>query len=277
MTKRFLIVDGNNIAARSYYVGNCFNFFSMIDKVQRRVAPHYMAIVFDDARPDWRKKLYPAYKADREESPDSLIMWLTNLRDRLEKTDVAIFTAPEADDAIFGILVSGDAEGEDLDFYIFSSDKDMYGLVDEDTKLVIPGDYDQNPMGPKEVFESLGVWPYQVPEYKALVGGHDNIPGCPLVGAKSAAVLLQEFTSIANIYEAIDGIDNLRLRNKAKIKQSLLDNKKDVELSLELSKMYPNVREFTLDECENLLDSVTVSAIIKDLARVLPQELLGEK
>ena len=265
--ERILIIDGNNIAVRAWHVGNINNFFSMIRKVIHNINPHYFIIVFDNGKKSWRHKLYPEYKADRKETPEDLIASLSNLSHVLVKHNICVLDGPEADDVIYGICMSKQAE--EIYKYILSSDKDMFGLVSNDIRAITFGrSFTERDIVTEDfVYEKMNVWPYQYHEFKALVGGHDNVPGCPLVGEKAAKFLLIQFGTIEEIYNYIDDIDILPLRDKARIKQSLIDNKEQVELSIELSRIRPNAPAFHLEDCI-VPDGALISAMAAEMGEL---------
>ncbi len=242
--ERFLIIDGDNLACRAYYAGNIFSFFSMIMQVVDNLTPHGCAFAFGNGEQSWRHKAFPAYKADRDETPDALVAWLVNLVDALKLSGLAVFEGPEADDIVKSLtfVESYDEHesGPSL-YYTLSSDQDMYALSDiNNTIISFAGSFvDRINMTPEDVFQKLGVRPGQIADYKALVGGHDNIPGIPRIGKKSAATLLQLFDNIEGIYEYIDDLDSdtLVLRNKKNIKAGLLKHQDDIKFWQELCQL----------------------------------------
>jgi DNA polymerase-1 len=54
----------------------------------------------------------------------------------------------------------------------------------------------------QDVYEKFGVYPKQIPDFLALVGdSSDGIPGMRGIGEKTAALLLQKYENIENIYK----------------------------------------------------------------------------
>ncbi len=123
----------------------------------------------------------------------------------------------EADDVI-GTLAKR-AEKEGFTTYMMTPDKDFGQLVSPNVLQYKPAykGQDFEVRGEKEVCERYGIkTPGQVADAPALMGDKaDNIPGCPGVGEKTAARLIQEF----------GGVDAL-LENTARLKGAL---KKKVE------------------------------------------------
>ena len=72
----------------------------------------------------------------------------------------------------------------------------------------------------------MGVAPYQIPDYKALVGdASDNYKGVSGIGPKTAKKLLQKFGAIKNIINAPEEELRKLLGKKADVLISLLDEK----------------------------------------------------
>jgi DNA polymerase-1 len=148
----------------------------------------------------------------------------------------------EADDLIAGLADLAAAAGWEV--VIASSDKDFMQLVSEERQnaeckmqnedvgesvssffiqpsafprgrigLVNPGDKSERVWGAAEVWAKVGVRPSQVVDWLALVGDAvDNIPGVPGVGAKTAAMLLGRFGSVAGIYARLAEVESERLQ-----------------------------------------------------------------
>ena len=85
----------------------------------------------------------------------------------------------------------------------------------------------------KKVKERYGLKPGQIIDYKALRGDpSDNIPGGRGIGEKTAVELLQGFSSLEKIYQAVENNDT---RIKPRTKELLNTSKADAFLSRELA------------------------------------------
>jgi DNA polymerase-1 len=136
-----------------------------------------VAVVFDVSAPTFRDKIFAAYKAQRPPMPDDLSIQIPFVRRYCEAMRLPILEYPgyEADDVIAALALQ--AEKEDLDVYIITSDKDLMQLVHGRVRLLNPakGDLivDEN-----KVEEIMGVPPNKVADVMALMGDSiDNIPG----------------------------------------------------------------------------------------------------
>jgi DNA polymerase-1 len=86
-------------------------------------------------------------------------------------------------------------------------------LVAPGIGLLNPNDKTESVWGAEQVKNKTGVEPSQIVDWLALVGDSvDNIPGVPGVGTKTAAELLGQFGSVAEIYRHLNEVKSERLR-----------------------------------------------------------------
>src|SRR5690606_36152553 len=80
--EELFLVDGSGYIFRAYYalpqhltnpagtpVGAVLGFSNMLLKLLTDLHAPYIAVVFDAARENFRNEIYPAYKANRDETP----------------------------------------------------------------------------------------------------------------------------------------------------------------------------------------------------------------
>ncbi len=243
--ERFFILDGMAIAYRAYFAfinrplinskglntSAIFGFVNTLDRILVREKPDHIAVAFDTKQPTFRHKAYAEYKATREKMPEDMVEQLPYLKRIVEAYNIPVFELPgwEADD-IIGTLARR-AEAEDIECYLVTPDKDFMQLVSERIKMYKPGKssdaYDIIDI--EGVKEKFGVAPGQVIDVLGLMGDQsDNIPGVRGIGEKTAIPLVQQFGSIAGIYEHIDEVD------KAGVKKKLVEQKDMAFLSRRL-------------------------------------------
>ena len=189
--KRLFLIDAMGYIFRAFYApmpmrmrtatgiptNVPYVFANMIRKLLKDWKPDYIGVVFDVSAPTFRDKLFAAYKAQRQPMPDDLALQLPFVRRYCEAMRLPMIEYPgyEADDVI-GTL-SKQAEKEDLDVYIVTSDKDLMQLVGGRVKMLNPAKGDLL-IDAKKVEELMGVPPSQVPDVMALMGDSiDNVPG----------------------------------------------------------------------------------------------------
>ena len=156
-----------------------FLFATMMRRLINNPAlrPDFVAVVFDVSAPTFRDKIFAAYKAQRAPMPDDLSIQIPFVRRYCEAMRLPILEYPgyEADDVIGALALQ--AEKEDLDVYIITSDKDLMQLVHGRVRLLNPAKGDLI-VDEKKVEEIMGVPPEKVADVMALMGDSiDNIPG----------------------------------------------------------------------------------------------------
>lgn len=245
------LIDGNSILFRAYYgvhsrltradgtpTGAAYAFLNMMLPVFAAAKPDDIFVcVFDASRKTFRQDIYPAYKANRDETPADLISQSIMVQHGLTEMGVPVLCIPnvEADDVI-ATLATRECRVADKT-RIMTGDKDLMQLVSDCIFL-----YDgmkQKTIHRPEVIEKFGVPPERVVDVQSLMGdSSDNVPGVRGIGPKKAAELINEFGSLDNLYAHIDDIKNERTRNilllsreSAYISRDLVTLKRDVDLS----------------------------------------------
>ena len=248
---KIVLVDGNNLLFRSYYAtaysGNfmrnskgfptnaLLGFANMINKIIDEEKPEYIIVAFDKGK-TFRHKKYDFYKGERRETPDELKIQFPIAKDMLDAMGITYYEIDnyEADDIIGTFAKYCDDDPEFIGT-IVSSDKDLLQLIssDIDIKLLKQKDYIRYDL---EGFKKeYGIDPINIIDLKALMGdASDNIPGVKGVGEKTALKLLREYKTIDNLYNHIDEI-------KGKLKDKLVDGKKDAYMSYEIATIVKTV------------------------------------
>ncbi len=210
MSKKLLLVDLSHIFWSTHFATAGQDVDASFRVSYQRV--HQMRSGFDavaiccDIGPSWRKDIYPDYKAGRQERDQAAYDQLRRVREQLEADGYPVHAVKgfEADDII--ATLAAKAAGHDFDTVIATGDKDLLQLVGGPVS-VMSTNAGGGRLGADEVKAKFGVTPQQLGDYLALVGDKsDNIPGVPGIGAKHAARLLNEFATIAGIYDALEKV-----------------------------------------------------------------------
>lgn len=223
---RLLIVDGHAYAYRAFYAirqlnspeglgtNAIYGFIKMLVKMQARVKPTHVAVVWDGGLDAQRMALHPEYKAQRPASPADLDRQISEIQQYLEHAGFPSCQEDgiEADDVICALCEEALREGYQV--VIASSDKDFMPLVSDRVGILNPNDKSETIWGSAEVKAKTGVEPKQVLDWLSLIGDNvDNIPGVPGVGPQTAANLLNQFGSIDGIYARLAEVKSERMRN----------------------------------------------------------------
>ena len=277
MEKLFLL-DAYALIYRSYYAfiknprinskglntSAIVGFLNTLQEVLTKEQPTHLGVAFDPHGPTFRSDAYPAYKAQREATPEDIKQSVPIIKDLLRAWNIPILQVDgyEADDVIGTLATKAGQQG--IDTYMLTPDKDYGQLVGDHVYIFRPrhgGGYET--MGPEEVKAKYAIPSTQaVIDLLALMGDSaDNFPGCPGVGEKTAVKLINEFGSIDEMLRRVDEIKGA-LKTKVethiddiKMSQFLATIKTDVPIELnmdELKVSEPNEAELgkLLEELE---------------------------
>ena len=235
-TAQIYLVDGSGYIFRAFHalppltrpdgtpIGAVLGFTNMLIKLLKEKNPDYLVVIFDAARENYRNKIYPAYKANRQETPPELIPQFSLIREACKAFDVPYVEKEgyEADD-----LIATYAHSQPGDVTIVSSDKDLMQLVNKSVHMLDP--IKNRLIGAEEVREKFGVPPNQVIDVQALAGDPtDNVPGVPGIGIKTAAELIQTYGNLENLLEKANEI------KQPKRREALLVHAEDARISKQL-------------------------------------------
>ena len=257
--KKLFLLDAYALIFRSYYAliraprinskglntSAIMGFVNTLNEIITKENPDYLGVAFDLDK-TFRHEAYPAYKAQRDATPEDIKLSVPYIKDILRAFNIPILEVSgfEADDVIGTIAVKAGAQG--IQTYMLTPDKDYGQLVRENVFMYRPrhgGGYEI--LGTKDIAEKYGIKSHeQVIDLLALMGDSaDNFPGCPGVGEKTAAKLINEFGSVDNL---LANTDKLKGKMKEKVEGAVEDIKMskflatirtDVPLDLDLEKL----------------------------------------
>ena len=238
--EKLVLIDGNSLINRAFYAmpvlstkngvitNAVYGFMNMFFKMLSEIKPSYVAVAFDVKAPTFRHKMYAEYKGTRKPMPDELRPQIPLLKEVLSLMGVTVIEKPgsEADDIIGTI-----AKHTDITTIIFTGDKDSFQLVDEQTEVHFTkrGITDVEIYDFNNFTEKTGLVPSQIIDLKALMGdSSDNIPGVPGIGEKTAKKLLEDYSTVENVYENVDKLTG-------KLKEKIENGKESAFLSKTLA------------------------------------------
>ena len=275
MAKLFLI-DAYALIYRSYYAfiksprinskglntSAVMGFCNTLNEVLTKEKPTHIGVAFDHGK-TFRHDAFPDYKAQREETPEDIKLSVPLIKQVLEAMRIPILQVDgfEADDIIGTIATRFGADG--IDTFMLTPDKDYGQLIGPNVFMYRPrhgGGYEI--LGEKEVGEKYGIpTPAQVIDLLALMGDSaDNFPGCPGVGEKTAAKLINQFGSIDNMLQHTDEI-------KGKLREKVENAVEDIKMSKFLATIRTDVpMKLDLDELKvEQPDEAKLRAIFEEL------------
>lgn len=274
---RLILIDAYALIYRSYYAlirsprinskglntSAIMGFCNTLHEVMGKEQPDYLGVAFDHGR-TFRHEAFPEYKAQRQETPEDIKRSVPIIKDILQAMRIPTLQVDgfEADDVIGTLATKAGEQG--ITTYMLTPDKDYGQLIAPNVMMYKPrhgGGYDI--IGEKEVEEKYGISsPSQVIDLLSLMGdASDNFPGCPGVGEKTAAKLINQFGSVEQL---LQNTSQLKGKMKEKVENAAADIKmsyflatirKDVPIDLDLEQLkisQPDKQQLTsiFDELE---------------------------
>ncbi len=249
--RRLFLLDAYALIFRSYYAfirnprvtskgmntSAVFGFLLTLEDLLSKQKPSHLAVVFDPPGPTFRSDIYPAYKANRDATPEDIKIAVPYIKRLLEAFRIPVIEVPgyEADDVI-GTLARKAAE-EGYRAFMMTPDKDFAQLVTDNVVMYRPGRSggEAEIWGREEIIREYGVPPENITDLLGLMGdASDNIPGAPGIGPKTACKLISEHGSIESL---INRTSDLQGRQKDIIEQ----NSEQILLSKRLATIEQNV------------------------------------
>lgn len=233
---RLFLLDAYALIYRSYYAfirnprinskglntSAIMGFCNTLNEVLTKENPTHIGVAFDHGL-TFRNEAFPAYKAQREATPEDIKISVPIIKDILAAYRIPILQTEgfEADDVIGTLAVKAGADG--IETYMLTPDKDYGQLVRDNVFIFRPmhgGGYET--MGVDEVKTKYGIAsPAQVIDLLALMGDSaDNFPGCPGIGEKTAVKLIGEFGTVD---ELLKHTDQLKGAMKTKVEEHVDD------------------------------------------------------
>ena len=262
--KKLVIVDGNSLLFRAYYATSftgtimrrkdgyptnaIFGFTNMMNKIISTLKDGDLLFVsFDTGKKTFRHKEMETYKAQRKPIDEDLKLQLPVARELLKAMGVFYYELEgyEGDDLAGTVAKIGSNANLEVDVY--TSDKDYLQLINDNISIymITKGIKEIKIMNKESLFNDMGLTPDQIRDYKGLMGDpSDNIKGIPGVGEKTAIKLLQQYSSLEGIIEAMKN-------EKSKLAQKIIDNQDLGKFCKHIATIDTNVPlPFTLEDLE---------------------------
>ena len=287
----FAFSKNPRINSKGFNTSAVMGFVNTLEDILKKEDPTHIGVVFDPPGGSFRHEIYKEYKAQREETPETIRQSVPIIKDILAAYRIPAIEVKgyEADDVI-GTL-SLQAGRENILTYMMTPDKDYGQLVGGTVYMYRPkyGDKEYEIMGTEEIKAKFGITDTaQVIDMLGLMGdSSDNIPGCPGVGEKTAQKLIAEYGSIENL---LDNTDKLKGALKKKIEENkeqikfskfLATIKTDVPISLDMKSLEresPDLEKlrtiFEEMEFRTLIDRIIRKAPDNNAAKAAPQDNL---
>ena len=236
-TGNLLIVDGLNVAFRWKHQ-NILDFKYDYIRTIESLAKSYKAgtiIVCADGGSNYRKEIFPEYKANRkerfadqtEQEAKEFEMFMAEFQDTLtllkERHPVFHFRGVEADDIAAYITQKINYD----ECWLISSDKDWDLLISDKVSRFSTVTRKETTVHNWDEHYDFEIEDYI--SFKCLCGDKgDNVPGVPGVGPKRAVQLMEQYGNIFDIYDACP------LEGRYKHIQAVNENAEQLLMNVEL-------------------------------------------
>lgn len=293
--KKALIIDGNNLIFKAYYAtayqgtnlhslegiptNALYAFIRMLNKFI--TTNHYDAlfVAFDAGKTTFRTKLFDGYKANRSSVPQELLMQIDLVKKYLDLAEIPWSQEInfEADDLIG--TISKSKEAKDYEINIISSDKDLYQLLDENIKILLPqkGLSELKVMNIQTLEEEYHIEPNQIPDLKGLMGdSSDNLPGIKGIGPKTAIRLLQKYNNLENIIAHVEELNKNEItliKNNSEIgllTKQLATIKLDAPLAKKINECHYDINLLNKPELQNFYKKYDMKTLIVTQTKFQP-------
>ena len=193
-----------------------FGFTRDILNILRQKQPTHLICASDPPGPGERESWYPAYKANRSETPEALVPQFPMVQELIRAFGIPLVEVPrwEADDVLATLATQ--AEARQMEVRIVSNDKDLRQLLSDRVQIyqVRKDQY----LTAADLLADWGVRPEQVIDFQSLVGDSvDNVPGVPLVGPKKATALIQQWGTLDEVLAHADAAPGAKLKENLKV------------------------------------------------------------
>ena len=255
-----VLIDGHGIIYRAYHamrepltvrrtgelVAAPYGLANTLLSVIQELKPTHILVALDKGKATFRHQWAPSYKAQRAEMPDDLRCQMSRCRDLIEAFGIPIYEHEgyEADDILGTLSVQAAEIG--VDSCLVSLDSDIAQLVRPHVRLWMYRPQERSAVmynTEEEIHGRYSVFPSQIADLKALKGdSSDNIAGVAGVGDKTAVRLIQQFSSVEQLYDRLEEVTQPKLREALRNAQRQVRQSKalatialDVPLQLDLS------------------------------------------
>lgn len=274
----FLIVDGSNLLFQMFFgmparivnqqgkaIQGTLGFVGALLKIIRMVEPTHILVVFDGEHENQRCELDHEYKANRtdyssvsdDENPFSQ---LPDVYAALEYLGIRFIETKdcEADDLIASYAIT---VGENSNIIISSFDSDFFQLITENVSVLRYRGEKTIICTPQYIIDKFAIKPEQYADFKSLVGdAADNIKGAEKVGVKTAAELLNDFTTLENIIKKVQKI------RKPSVRESIIKNEDRLRKNYKMIKLdNRELLPFGRNELEYSYEGITTTEVLRGI------------
>ena len=269
----YALMRSPRINSKGFNTSTIFGFVNTLKEILDKEQPTHIGIAFDPKGPTFRHDAYPAYKAQRDKTPEGIEESVPVIKEIIKAFNITIFEEAgyEADDIIGTLAYKAKEKG--FETYMVTPDKDYCQLVTDNIKIIRPshGKNEAEILGPTEVSQKYDLPnPSYVIDMLGLMGDSSvNVPGCPNVGQKTAVSLINKYGSIEQIYDHLDEI-------KGKLQDNLKENKEQVlfskflvtiktDVPIDFKEEYLRIKSINKVELKKIFEELEFRSLLKKI------------
>ncbi|MGB9598266.1 MAG: 5'-3' exonuclease, partial [Minisyncoccales bacterium] len=283
--KKLIIFDSNAVLYRSFFalpelttkkgekIQAVYGFFRLLLKIFKELKPNFLIFCFDFPAKTFRHYQLKEYKEKREKMPSELQTQVQKIKKILSENNFYILEKEglEADDLIASLVK--DEKTKDLEKIIVTKDRDLFQLIDEQTKI-----YFLESKGKKEMIldqerikNEYQIEPSLLADLKSLIGDRsDNIQGIRGMGKKTAIEIIKKTGRLKDFFQ---NQDFWKLTEKERL--LILKNQDLILRNFSLINLEPSKEvEFFLDK--GLLNDEKIKSLKEIFIQLNFKSLLNE-
>ena len=250
--KRLFLLDGMALLYRAHFAlvrsprftstrlctSGIFGMATATLDILTKQTPSHLAVCFDTDHPTERHRVYPQYKAQRDEMPEDLRRQKPFVDRLFQAMNIPIIRCPgyEADDVIG--TMAHQAADRGFETYMVTPDKDYDQLVRDGVLIYKPGRQgsEHEVSGVPEVLKKWDIERVdQVIDILGLMGdASDNIPGVPGIGPKTAQKLIAKYGDIETLLKNTADLKGKQKERVEEFAQQALLSKRLVTIQLDV-------------------------------------------
>ena len=259
----YAFIKNPRINSKGLNTSAIMGFINTLQEVLSKEHPTHIGVAFDPHGPTFRSEAYPAYKAQREATPEDIRTSVPIIKRILNAWHIPVLQVDgyEADDVIGTLATQAGRQG--IQTYMLTPDKDYGQLVTDHVFIYRPrhgGGYEV--MGPEEVKAKYAIpSTAAVIDLLALMGdSSDNFPGCPGVGEKTAVKIINQFGTVEELLQRTGEL-------KGALKTKVETHVDDIKLSKFLATIKTDVPiQLNMDELKlSTPDEDELAKLLEDL------------
>ena len=131
----YAFIRAPRINSKGQNTSAILGFCNTLQEILSKEKPKYLGVAFDPHGLTFRNEIFPEYKAQREKTPEDILIAVPIIKDILDAMNIPVLMVEgfEADDVIGTLAKAAVAKG--VETYMLTSDKDYGQLIGDTVKM----------------------------------------------------------------------------------------------------------------------------------------------